>query len=198
MRDLYATGDQVVTIQGMLSGTLAFIFNQFDGSKPFSEIVKMAKDKGFTEPDPREDLSGADVMRKIVILAREIGVKLEPEDVLVQGLVPESLQSISKENFLERMGEMDSPMLEKLSQARAQKQILRFVGTIEASGRARVGLEALPQDHVFARGTGTDNIVLFKTQRYFQQPLVIQGPGAGPEVTAAGVFADLLRLSQYR
>lgn len=198
LRDLYATGDQVVTIQGILSGTLAFIFNQFDGSRPFSEIVMMAKDKGFTEPDPREDLSGADVMRKIVILGREIGLKLEPEDVLVQGLVPEALLSISKENFLERMREMDAPMLEKLSHARSQKQILRFVGTIEASGRARVALEALPQEHAFARGTGTDNIVLFKTQRYFHQPLVIQGPGAGPEVTAAGVFADLLRLSQYR
>jgi aspartokinase/homoserine dehydrogenase 1 len=197
LRDLVATGDKVVTIQGIFSGTLSYIFNNYDGTEAFSEIVKKAKEKGYTEPDPREDLSGQDVMRKLVILAREEGLNLEPSDVIVEGLVPEPLQKISTDEFMKRLTELDAVMSEKMKQAKAQKQILRFVGTIDANGKARVGLEVLPESHAFARVSGTDNVVLFKTQRYFHQPLVIQGPGAGPEVTAAGVFADLLRLSQY-
>jgi aspartokinase/homoserine dehydrogenase 1 len=197
LRDLAATGDEIVKIQGVLSGTLSFIFNQYDGTKPFSEIVKMAKDQGFTEPDPREDLSGQDVMRKLVILAREIGMKLELTDVEVETLVPANLQSGSVEDFFKKLSELDAPMEKKRAEAQAEKQILRFVATLTADGKARVGLESLPVSHAFSRITGTDNIVAFQTQRYFKQPLVIQGPGAGPEVTAAGVFADLLRLSQY-
>jgi aspartokinase/homoserine dehydrogenase 1 len=197
LRDLIATGDEIKIVQGILSGTLSYIFNQYDGTQPFSEIVKKAKEMGFTEPDPREDLSGQDVVRKLVILARETGMNLEVDDVEVQGLVPSALTAISVDEFMSRLAEMDAPMSEKMKNAQAQKQILRFVATLSQDGKARVGLEALPAQHVFSRVSGTDNIVLFKTKRYFEQPLVIQGPGAGPEVTAAGVFADLLRLSQY-
>lgn len=197
LRDLMATGDEIKIVQGILSGTLSYIFNQYDGTRPFSEIVKKAKEMGFTEPDPREDLSGQDVVRKLVILARETGMKLEVGEVDVQGLVPAALAAVSVDEFMQRLTELDGPLQAQMKNAQAQKQILRFVATLNQDGKARVALEALPAAHVFSRVSGTDNIVLFKTKRYFEQPLVIQGPGAGPEVTAAGVFADLLRLSQY-
>ena len=216
IRDLRATGDQVLAIEGILSGTLSYIFNQYDGSRPFSKIVLEAKEKGFTEPDPREDLSGQDVMRKLVILGREAGLAVSPEDVAVEGLVPQALRSASAGEFLARLPEMDAEMAQRMAQAKASGMTLRFLASIErkpelapshsASGHdaavgafagARVGLKLLPLAHAFGRITGTDNIVLVKTKRYFEQPLIIQGPGAGPEVTAAGVFADLVRLSRY-
>lgn len=197
LRDLCATGDEIQVVQGIFSGTLSFIFNQYDGTRPFSEIVRAAKEKGYTEPDPREDLSGQDVMRKLMILAREAGISIEAEDVAVESLVPPALQSVPVEEFLRRMDELDAPMAAKLTAARGAQQILRFVGSFDKEGKARVRLEALPAAHSFAHVSGTDNIVLFQTKRYLQQPLVVQGPGAGPEVTAAGVFADLLRLARY-
>jgi aspartokinase/homoserine dehydrogenase 1 len=197
LRDLHATGDRILSIQGILSGTLSYIFNNYNGSKPFSEIVKMAQKKGLTEPDPREDLSGADVVRKIVILAREIGLNVEVEEVAVESLVPRHLQDVSIDEFLSRLHELDDPMLAKFQKGLATGQILRFVGSLNAEGRAGVGLEFLPKEHAFGRVTETDNILQLTTSRYQLQPLVIQGPGAGPEVTAAGVFADLLRLSKY-
>ncbi len=197
LKDLSATGDEILMIQGILSGTLSFIFSQYNESTAFSKIVTTAKDLGFTEPDPREDLSGQDVARKFVILARELGISIEIDEVQVESLVPKNLQNIPLAEFMSRISELDAPMLSRLKSAKATGQILRFVGTIEKNGKAKVALENLPSNHSFANLTGTDNIVLFKTKRYFNQPLVIQGPGAGPEVTAAGVFADLLRLSQY-
>ena len=197
LRDLCATGDEIFAIEGILSGTLSFIFNQFDGTRPFSEIVLAAKEQGYTEPDPREDLDGQDVMRKLVILAREAGVAIETQDVEVTSLVPESMRSLSIDEFMQRLPELDAVMSKKIASAKAEGKILRFVGILTKDGRARVGLEALPTNHAFSRVSGTDNIVQFKTKRYFNQPLVIQGPGAGPDVTAAGVFADLLRLSRY-
>jgi len=197
LRDLRATGDVLRMVQGIFSGTLSYIFNQYDGARPFSEIVGEAREKGYTEPDPREDLSGQDVVRKLVILAREAGFATEVNEVEVESLVPPALRASSKEEFMRRLPEMDLSMAERFADARAAGQVLRYVGSIDRDGRARVGLETLPASHAFAHVTGTDNIVLFKTDRYLQQPLVVRGPGAGPEVTAAGVFADLLRLSQY-
>lgn len=197
LRDLYSTGDKILTIQGILSGTLSFIFNEYDGSQPFSEVVRLAKDKGYTEPDPREDLSGQDVMRKIVILAREAGLNIEPNEVHVESLVPSPLLSVSADEFMQRLPELDSHMAQLVLKAQQKEKVLRFVGTIDQSGKARVGIEELSKTHPFANVSGTDNIVLFQTKRYTQQPLVVKGPGAGPEVTAAGVFADLLRLSKY-
>ena len=197
LRDLIATGDEILEIQGILSGTLSYIFNQYDGTKPFSEIVKSAKDQGYTEPDPREDLNGQDVMRKLVILAREAGQHLETSGVHVESLVPSLLAKVTADEFMTRLKELDAPIAERFAAARAKNQILRFVASLGQEGNARVGLEALPATHAFASVSGTDNVVLFKTKRYFHQPLVVKGPGAGPEVTAAGVFADLLRLSQY-
>lgn len=197
LRDLCATGDQVLTIMGILSGTLSYIFNNFDGTRPFSQVVLEAKAKGYTEPDPRDDLAGEDVARKLVILAREVGLQIEMKDVKLQGLVSENLKMIPVAEFTSRISELDSEMAEKYREAEAAGEILRFVATLSEKGEASVGLVRLAKQHVFARATGTDNIVLFQTRRYHEQPLVIQGSGAGPEVTAAGVFADLLRLSDY-
>ena len=132
-----------------------------------------------------------------MILARESGLAIEVKNVEVQGLIPVALQNITCAEFLRRLVELDGPMAAQWTAAKSANQVLRFVGTLDSHGRARVALEALPAHHPFAHVIGTDNIVSFQTQRYAAQPLVVQGPGAGPEVTAAGVFADLLRLAQY-
>jgi aspartokinase/homoserine dehydrogenase 1 len=197
LHDLIQTGDEVLQIEGILSGTLSYLFNAFDGSKTFSTIVTEAKSLGYTEPDPRDDLSGTDVARKLVILAREIGLKIEMSDVKVESLVPANLREASPDEFMKRLPEVDQAMATLLAEANAAGEVLRYVGVITKDGKAEVALRRYPATHAFARIQLTDNIVLFKTRRYQTNPLVIQGPGAGPEVTAGGAFADLLRLTQY-
>jgi aspartokinase/homoserine dehydrogenase 1 len=197
LRDLVQTGDEVLEIEGILSGTLSYLFNRFDGTEPFSALVEQAHALGYTEPDPRDDLSGTDVARKIVILAREMGLTLELKDVAVQSLVPEALQTAGVVDFIGALAEYDGEMAARQADATRDGQVLRFVGTVDHAGRAQVVLRTVPVTHPFARIQLTDNIVLFRTRRYFEHPLVVQGPGAGPEVTAGGVFADLLRLSSY-
>ncbi|MEE4186305.1 MAG: bifunctional aspartate kinase/homoserine dehydrogenase I [Gammaproteobacteria bacterium] len=197
LRDLTETGDTVQAIEGIFSGTLAYLFNVFDGSKPFSDIVREARDSGYTEPDPRDDLSGMDVARKLIILARELGLEIEIDDVAIESLVPAALQSGSVEQFLAALEDYDAGMLERLQAAQAQGRVLRYVGSLSKAGAAAVRLESLPAEHAFAHINLTDNIVRFVTARYSDNPLVVQGPGAGPAVTAAGVFADLLRLARY-
>jgi len=197
LRDLRETGDEIASIEGIFSGTLAYLFNVFNGSAPFSSIVRAAKQKGYTEPDPREDLSGMDVARKLIILGREMGLDLELADVQVEGLVPKALEACSIEEYMERLPQFDAGMAKILADVRARSQILRYVGRIDAAGRATVGLTRLDSKHVFANIALTDNVVRFATRRYCDNPLIVQGPGAGPEVTAGGVFSDLLRLSAY-
>lgn len=197
LRDLRETGDDILSIEGIFSGTLAYLFNVFDGSKPFSSIVLDAKDKGYTEPDPRDDLTGLDVARKLIILGREMGLELELSDVKVQSLVPAALADSSIEEFLRRLPEFDHQMSEQLAAARKARQLLRYVGRVTADGQASVGLVRVDSDHAFAHIALTDNVVRFATRRYCDNPLIVQGPGAGPEVTAGGVFSDLLRLSAY-
>jgi aspartokinase/homoserine dehydrogenase 1 len=197
LRDLRETGDDVTQIEGIFSGTLAYLFNVFDGSESFSSIVRDAKAKGYTEPDPRDDLSGVDVARKLIILGREMGLTMEIADVQIEGLVPDSLTKCSVEEFMERLHESDAAMGATLAEARKKAQVLRYVGRIDAAGKATVGLMRLDSKHPFANLALTDNVVRFATRRYCDNPLIVQGPGAGPEVTAAGVFADLLRLSAY-
>jgi bifunctional aspartokinase / homoserine dehydrogenase 1 len=197
LRDLRETGDDITRIEGIFSGTLAYLFNVFDGSESFSSIVRTAKLKGYTEPDPRDDLSGMDVARKLIILAREMGLTLELSDVEVTGLVPAALTACDVEEFMRRLPEYDASMAAMLAEAGRQGQVLRYVGRVEADGRASVGLTRLDAKHAFANIALTDNVVRFATRRYCDNPLIVQGPGAGPEVTAGGVFADLLRLSAY-
>lgn len=197
LRDLRATGDDVLSIEGIFSGTLAYLFNVFDGREPFSSIVRTAKQKGYTEPDPRDDLSGMDVARKLIILGREMGLTLEMSDVRVEGLVPRGLENCSVEQFMDRLPQFDGEMMTRYAEARAKGEVLRYVGRIDASGAATVGLTRVGSGHAFANIALTDNIVRFATRRYCDNPLIVQGPGAGPEVTAGGVFADILRLAAY-
>jgi aspartokinase/homoserine dehydrogenase 1 len=194
LRDLLDTGDEVIEIEGIFSGTLAYIFSSYDGSEPFSALVRTARELGFTEPDPRDDLSGRDVARKLVILAREAGMQVAMEDVALEGLVPAALREIPTASFLERLSELDGAMLTRLGDAQRRQMKLRYVARLSADGEVRVGLTELPATHPFSNSRPTDNIVQFTTRRYRDNPLVVQGPGAGPEVTAAGLTADLLRL----
>jgi aspartokinase/homoserine dehydrogenase 1 len=195
--DLIYTGDEVRSIRGIFSGTLAYLFNVYDGTRPFSAIVREAKESGYTEPDPRDDLSGMDVARKLTILARELGQNIEIGDFPVQSLVPEALRECSIEEYLERLPEYDDEIDALFRKAAAENKQLRYIAALDAAGNASVGLDAVDEDHPFCNINLTDNIVQFETERYSANPLVIQGPGAGPEVTAAGVFSDLLRLASY-
>ena len=197
LKDLRETGDRVISVEGMVSGTLCWLFSEYDGTVPFSSLVKKAKSLGYTEPDPRDDLSGMDVARKTVILSRELGYSTEVSDIAVQSLVPESMQNLSSEEFMARLHEMDEHMLSLYNEAASRGMKLRYVGRVAEDGKCSVSLSEYPLDHPFSQAKGTDNVISFRTARYDSQPLVIKGPGAGPEVTAGGVFADILRLSAY-
>lgn len=197
LRGLLDTGDEVLKIEGVLSGTLSYIFNTFDGRVPFSQVVREAHARGYTEPDPREDLSGMDVARKLVILAREMGMEVELEDVEVESLVPADLRASTVEEYFDNLGRHDRSVAERLHAARARGEVLRYVGTIEPTGRVSASLQPYPLAHPFASLSESDNVVSYRTARYNAQPMIVRGPGAGPAVTAAGVFADLLRLATF-
>ena len=197
LADIRETGDRVRQVEGILSGTLAYLFNRFDGTTPFSQIVAEAHKKGFTEPDPRDDLSGMDVARKLTILGREMGLDLKIEEVEVRGLVPEELVELSVDEFMGRLHELDDEMAGLFEEASQDGEVLRYVGRVNREGEASVGVERYGSDHPFAGLKLTDNIVQFATERYDENPLIVQGPGAGPAVTAGGIFADLLRLAAY-
>ena len=197
LRDLRETGDRIDHVEGIFSGTLAYLFNTFDGSRPFSEIVAEARASGYTEPDPRDDLSGMDVARKVIILAREMGLALDVSELDIRSLVPAELESGSVEDFLRELPKFDEEMQRLFDQARENGKVLRYVGRLDRDGHASVDLVQLDRSHPFANINLTDNVVQFVSERYSANPLVIQGPGAGPAVTAAGIFADLLRLTAY-
>ena len=193
IRELRAGGDRNHAIAGGMSGSLAWLFDRFDGSQPFSTLVREARDRGFTEPDPREDLSGEDVRRKILILARAAGFAIECEEVEVRSLVPADLRGLPLEQLDAQLQQIDAPLASLLANARGQGKALRFVARF-ADGCARVGVEAIGPRDPLAGGAGTDNRVAIWSDRYAAQPLVIQGPGAGPEVTAAALLDDVLSL----
>ncbi len=162
----------------------------------FSALVREAHALGYTEPDPRDDLSGIDVARKLVILAREAGRELSLADVAVENLVPPSLHDADRDDFMARLAELDAPIAERYARASDNASTCCAMSrSLDRDGKASVGLVELPREHAFANLRLTDNIVQFSTKRYCDNPLVVQGPGAGPEVTAAGVFADLLRVA---
>jgi aspartokinase/homoserine dehydrogenase 1 len=194
LRRLRICGDSLLTLEGVFSGSLSWLFNQYDGSRPFSELLREARRQGYTEPDPRSDLSGEDVARKLLIIARNAGFALNTDEVDVQGLVPESLQSIDSEAFLARLEELDEPLAKLHAEAKSHDCVLRFLARLNQRGRARVGLVEVPHTHPAARLSGTDNQFALTTMRYNAQPLVIQGPGAGPEVTAQALLGDVLAL----
>jgi aspartokinase/homoserine dehydrogenase 1 len=197
IRDLIASGDTIKKIQGIFSGTLSYLFNNFDGGFAFSVLVRDAWKAGLTEPDPRDDLSGQDVARKLLILGRQSGLQLEVEDVEVENLVPQALaRSTFSERFFAGLARFDREMNARLNRARSRNAVLRYVGTL-AGNRARAEIKEFPRDHPIAATRGSDNIIAFTTRRYSQTPLVVQGPGAGPDVTAMGVFSDILKLLHY-
>ncbi|XP_074320417.1 bifunctional aspartokinase/homoserine dehydrogenase 2, chloroplastic-like [Silene latifolia] len=199
LRGLLETGDKILSIEGIFSGTLSYIFNKFKGKINFSEVVEGAKQAGYTEPDPRDDLSGTDVARKVIILARECGLKLELSDIPPESLVPEPLRSTSSaEEFMQQLPQFDQDWAKKLQAAEEAGEVLRYVGVVDVSNqKGLVKLGSYKKDHPFAQLSGSDNIILFRTERYKEQPLIVRGPGAGAAVTAAGVFSDILRLASY-
>ena len=197
LRDLVETGDRVRRVDGIFSGTLAYLFNLYDGSRPFSAIVAEARAQGYTEPDPRDDLSGMDVARKVTILAREIGLDVSLESLAIESLVPAELRDVDVATFMQRLPEFDARLAERHATAAAAGRSLRYVGHLDADEGAGVGLTEVDAAHPFARINLTDNVIRFTTSRYSDNPLVVQGPGAGPAVTAGGIFADLLRLASF-
>jgi aspartokinase/homoserine dehydrogenase 1 len=197
LRDLVRSGDSVLTIDAVLSGTLGFMFNSMRTGTPFSEALREAMERGYTEPDPRDDLSGLDVARKVLILARDAGLPLELSNVALPSLLPEELKHGSLQDFLRNVSSIDSHFQQLSSAATADNKRLFFGARIDCEKQsATIGLQTVGLDHPFCSLSGADNIVAFTTTRYRTNPLVIKGPGAGAEVTAAGVFADLIRAAR--
>lgn len=195
VRDLRESGDDIVALSGIFSGTLSWLFQQFDGSVPFAELVDLAWQQGLTEPDPRSDLDGSDVMRKLVILARESGLNIEPESVKVESLVPEELRDLSIDAFFDQGDILSEILQERLTKAQRNDQVLRYVARLERNGKATVGVEALSREHALANLLPCDNIFAIESKWYKDNPLVIRGPGAGREVTAGAIQSDLNRLA---
>lgn len=194
LKDLMTSGDRIIKIEAILSGTISYIFNNFRGNTSFYEVVKKAHEFGYTEPDPREDLSGKDFMRKMMILARDAGYQIEEKDVELGAILPEScFKAPSIDDFYEELKKSDSHFNELKEKAENENKVLRYIGKLE-DGKASVNLEFVDASHPFYNLTGSDNIISFTTERYKFNPLVIKGPGAGAEVTAAGVFADLINV----
>lgn len=197
LRDLMDSGDQIRKIEGVLSGSLSFIFNNFDGTRPFHEIVREAKEKGFTEPDPRIDLSGKDVGRKILILARETGIPMETEHIELKGFLPEgAMEAESVDDFFTVIEKNTDYFTKLYAAASAEGKVLRMIATLEGE-KASVGIQAVGSDNPFHGLSGSDNMVVFTTDRYNDRPLVVRGPGAGAEVTAAGVFAEIIKIGKF-
>jgi len=194
LRDLMMSGDRVIRIEAILSGTISFIFNNFKGDVTFHDVVKLAQEKGYTEPDPRDDLSGTDFMRKILILARDAGHPLEPEDVKIGAILPQKcMEAKSVDDFYAQL-KANNDFFEKLKKdAESSGKVLRYIGKLE-NGEASISLEMVDENHPFYMLSGSDNIISFTTDRYKERPLVVKGPGAGAEVTAAGVFADIVNV----
>lgn len=195
LRDLIDSGDEIIEISGVLSGTLSYIFSRMGSGLSFSSSVIEARERGFTEPDPRDDLSGLDVARKLLILAREVGRRLELSDIKVENLVPGKMRRGGVEGFLRMIPKIDTYFDGRLAKAKKRGYGLQYCATLTARG-ARVGVVEIPSDSPFGRLKAGDNMVIFKTKRYFTNPLIVQGPGAGPDVTAGGLFADILKMSQ--
>jgi aspartokinase/homoserine dehydrogenase 1 len=197
LKHLIASGDKVIKIQAVLSGSLNFVFNNFNDNTTFYDVVKQAQEEGYTEPDPKIDLSGIDVMRKILILARESGHQLEIDDIENNPFLPqESLDTTNNDDFFTSLKKHETSFQELYKNAEAANSKLKYVAQFE-EGKAGVGLQEIPKGHDFYNLEGSDNIVLFFTERYPKQPLIIKGAGAGADVTASGIFADIIRIGNF-
>ncbi|MEE2708725.1 MAG: hypothetical protein VYA69_03930 [Gemmatimonadota bacterium] len=193
LQDLVITGDTVLEISGSLSGTLGYICSQVDTGRSFSEIVTDARDQGLTEPDPRDDLNGMDVARKALILAREIGCKINLSDVHVESMISDTLERAeSVEAFMDRLDKEDATYRARAEKSGEKGEVLRYLAAVKG-GRCNVRLCSVPADSPAGSLSGSDNLVVYRTSRYSENPLVIRGPGAGPDVTAAGMFGDLIK-----
>ncbi len=197
LKHLMASGDKILKIQAVLSGSLNFVFNNFNDKTSFHDIVKQAQEEGYTEPDPKIDLSGVDVMRKILILARESGNRLEIDDIENKSFLPkESLATENNEDFFASLTKYEADFQKLYRSAEDSNSKLKYVAQFEG-GKASVGLQEIPKGHDFYNLEGSDNIVLFYTERYPNQPMIIKGAGAGADVTASGIFADIIRIGNF-
>ncbi len=197
LNDLINSGDEIVSIEGVLSGSLSFMLNSFTEGRRFSEIVREAKRRGFTEPDPREDLSGADVSRKLLILARETGLPMESTAIEIEPVLPATcLEAKDVETFLEKLAAEDGYFESLRQKAATAGKVLRMVARLSA-GRASIGLQEVGSESPFYYLSGSDNMIVFVTGRYSDRPLVVRGPGAGAEVTAAGIFAEIIKIGNF-
>ena len=197
MNDLINSGDHILKLEAVLSGTLNYIFNTISAEVPFSQAIRMAMEAGYAEPDPRIDLSGKDVVRKLVILTREAGYRVEQTDVEKNLFVPDTYFQGSLEDFWRDIPQMDAAFEARRKQLDAEGKRLRFVARME-NGKCEVGLEEVTSHHPFYELEGSNNIIMISTERYHEYPMIIQGYGAGADVTAAGVFADIISIANIR
>ncbi|CAN5795882.1 homoserine dehydrogenase [soil metagenome] len=196
LRSLLDTGDRVLSISGALSGTLGAIFADVAAGSPFSQAVQSAKNDGYTEPDPRDDLSGLDVARKALILARTIGMPVDLDEITVESLVPARLQDVTVPEFMKQISASDSDMSTRASQATAEGRSLKYVASVDPENGVSVGIRSISKETVLGSLQGPENVITIRTERYDAYPLTVAGPGAGAVVTAAGVVADVLSVSK--
>ena len=192
--DLLQSGDEIEKVSGVVSGTMTYLFNELEKGTPFSQAIKEARKLGYAEPDPRDDLSGEDVARKFLTIARELGIHIERNHLDVESLIPEELATVDRETFFKRLPEANKYWNQKVARARKTGDALRYTGTL-TNGNIFIGVEAVPLDSPLGNLQGTDNLLQIYSKRYSQTPIVIQGPGAGKEVTAGGVLSDILKIA---
>ncbi|MEX2585198.1 MAG: hypothetical protein WD315_02315 [Balneolaceae bacterium] len=193
IESLLDTGDEIIEISGVVSGTMTYLFNQLEQGTRFSRAVLQARSLGYAEPDPRDDLSGEDVARKFLIIARTCGLELERSDIQVESLIPEKLKDVDSGSFLSLFSDYDQEWTSRIEEEKSNGRTLRYSGSLK-NGKIRIGIESVDKNSAIGQLTGTNNLIQIKTRRYYDQPLIIQGPGAGKEVTAAGILADIQKV----